>query len=187
MRRALLLSLILALVVQSAWAGGHRTGGTVHVRSYYRSNGTYVSSYNRTASRASSYSATRSTGLSTSGIKSWSGTSAYTPRTSTAYVPNMSTFPKAVRVFPKATPIFPKAVPVTRTTTDSLGVQRDANGRIERSESAKREFMRQSGYPNGRPGYVVDHIKPLKRGGCDCSSNMQWQTIQEAKAKDKWE
>jgi hypothetical protein len=34
---------------------------------------------------------------------------------------------------------------------------------------------------------VVDHKIPLKRGGCDCPENMQWQTIQEAKAKDKWE
>jgi hypothetical protein len=32
-----------------------------------------------------------------------------------------------------------------------------------------------------------DHIVPLKRGGCDCPSNMQWQTREEAKAKDKWE
>jgi hypothetical protein len=29
--------------------------------------------------------------------------------------------------------------------------------------------------------------RSLKRGGCDCPSNMQWQTTQEAKAKDKWE
>ena len=28
---------------------------------------------------------------------------------------------------------------------------------------------------------------PLKRGGADSPSNMQWQTIEEAKAKDKWE
>jgi hypothetical protein len=47
--------------------------------------------------------------------------------------------------------------------------------------------MRMTGYPNGGPGYVVDHIVPLKRGGCDCPSNMQWQTVQEAKAKDRWE
>ena len=47
--------------------------------------------------------------------------------------------------------------------------------------------MRMTGYPHGRPGYVVDHVIPLKRGGCDCPSNMQWQTIDEAKAKDKWE
>jgi hypothetical protein len=71
--------------------------------------------------------------------------------------------------------------------SSSLTVQRDAHGRIKRSEVAKHDFMRSTGYPNGRPGYVVDHIIPLKRGGCDCPSNMQWQTIDQAKAKDKWE
>jgi hypothetical protein len=34
---------------------------------------------------------------------------------------------------------------------------------------------------------VIDHVKPLKRGGADDPSNMQWQTTAEAKAKDKWE
>jgi hypothetical protein len=34
---------------------------------------------------------------------------------------------------------------------------------------------------------VVDHVAPLKRGGADAPSNMQWQTKEEAKAKDKWE
>jgi hypothetical protein len=37
------------------------------------------------------------------------------------------------------------------------------------------------------PGYVVDHVTPLKRNGADRPSNMQWQTVAEAKAKDKWE
>jgi hypothetical protein len=37
------------------------------------------------------------------------------------------------------------------------------------------------------PGYVKDHIKPLACGGPDAPSNMQWQTIRDAKAKDKWE
>ena len=67
------------------------------------------------------------------------------------------------------------------------GVQRDSHGRIKRSEASKREFMKQTGYPKGRQGYVVDHIIPLKKGGCDCPSNMQWQTKEAAKAKDKWE
>lgn len=64
---------------------------------------------------------------------------------------------------------------------------RDKNGKIKRSESQKHDFMKQSGFPKGRPGYVVDHIIPLKKGGCDCPSNMQWQTIKAAKEKDKWE
>lgn len=37
------------------------------------------------------------------------------------------------------------------------------------------------------PGYVVDHIKPLCAGGADRPSNMQWQTIAQAKAKDRVE
>jgi 5-methylcytosine-specific restriction endonuclease McrA len=34
---------------------------------------------------------------------------------------------------------------------------------------------------------VIDHIVPLKRGGKDASSNMQWQTKAAAKAKDRVE
>jgi hypothetical protein len=64
---------------------------------------------------------------------------------------------------------------------------RDTNGKIIRSEAAKHEFERMTGYPHGRPGYVVDHIIALKRGGPDTLANMQWQTIEEAKAKDRWE
>lgn len=37
------------------------------------------------------------------------------------------------------------------------------------------------------PGYVVDHVKPLCAGGADHPSNMQWQTVAEAKKKDKLE
>jgi len=47
--------------------------------------------------------------------------------------------------------------------------------------------MRQTGYSHGRPGYVVDHIVPLACGGADAPSNMQWQTVEAAKAKDKVE
>jgi hypothetical protein len=31
------------------------------------------------------------------------------------------------------------------------------------------------------PGYVIDHIQPLQRGGADAPGNMQWQTVEEAK------
>jgi hypothetical protein len=64
---------------------------------------------------------------------------------------------------------------------------RDKHGKIARNPKAKKDFEKQSGYPNGRPGYVVDHVVPLKKGGCDCPSNMQWQTKEAAKEKDKTE
>jgi hypothetical protein len=67
------------------------------------------------------------------------------------------------------------------------GVARDERGRIQRSAAARHAFARRTGYPNGRPGYVVDHIVPLACGGADEPSNMQWQTAAEAKAKDKVE
>lgn len=64
----------------------------------------------------------------------------------------------------------------------------------KRSTSAKHEFMREHPCPASQPhkpyscpGYVIDHVKALACGGMDHSSNMQWQTVAEAKAKDKWE
>ena len=71
--------------------------------------------------------------------------------------------------------------------------ERDTEGRLKRSEAAKHAFERAHPCPStGRssgpcPGYVIDHITPLKRGGADDPSNMQWQTAADAKAKDKWE
>jgi hypothetical protein len=62
-----------------------------------------------------------------------------------------------------------------------------------RSREARAEFMRQqpcaaTGRTSGAcPGYVADHIIPLACGGADAPLNMQWQTVAEGKAKDKWE
>jgi hypothetical protein len=75
----------------------------------------------------------------------------------------------------------------TRKTKITANVKRDKRGRIKRSSSARHAFMEQTGYAKGRKGYIVDHIIPLKKGGCDCPENMQWQTKEAAKAKDKWE
>ena len=69
----------------------------------------------------------------------------------------------------------------------SYGVARDKHGRIQRSAKAREQFKKQTGYPHGRKGYVIDHIIPLSKGGRDDPSNMQWQTKEEAKEKDKWE
>src|SRR5438105_4609197 len=63
----------------------------------------------------------------------------------------------------------------------STVAKRSANGRIARSALAKQQFMKETGYPKGRKGYVVDHVVPLECGGADAPSNMQWQTVQEAK------
>jgi hypothetical protein len=66
-------------------------------------------------------------------------------------------------------------------------------GCAHRSGPAKRQFKRRQPCPStgrstGRcPGYVIDHIKPLNRGGADTPDNMQWQTKEAAKAKDRWE
>jgi 5-methylcytosine-specific restriction endonuclease McrA len=72
-------------------------------------------------------------------------------------------------------------------------LERDSHGRIKRSTRAKDDFKRQQPCPStGRssgscPSYVIDHVVPLKRHGADAPSNMQWQTIQDAKTKDKIE
>ncbi len=73
------------------------------------------------------------------------------------------------------------------------GVQRDSHGKIKRDPEQRARFMRSHPCPStGKtrgacPGYVVDHVRPLKEGGRDDPSNMQWQTVRDAKAKDKWE
>ena len=63
----------------------------------------------------------------------------------------------------------------------------------ERSEKAKASFKYMNPCPsNGNnhgacPGYVIDHITALACGGIDAASNMQWQSVAEGRAKDKWE
>jgi hypothetical protein len=68
-----------------------------------------------------------------------------------------------------------------------------ADARIHRSHAARAEFERLHPCPSTRrprgacPGWVVDHVIALKRGGPDEPRNMQWQTIKDAKSKDRWE
>jgi hypothetical protein len=37
------------------------------------------------------------------------------------------------------------------------------------------------------PGYIVDRIIPDACGGAEEPANMQWQTLAQAKEKDRWE
>ncbi len=134
------------------------SGGSVHVRSYTKKDGTHVEAHTRSSPHAST--------------KTESGTSTHSASTKSSTSTKGSTS--------------------TSTTNSSrksqeVVVGRTADGKIARSEEAKRNFMKQTGYPNGRQGYVIDHIKPLACGGLDAPSNMQWQTVAEAKAKDKTE
>ena len=61
----------------------------------------------------------------------------------------------------------------------------------QRSSQQRAEFKRQQPCPaTGQlrgpcPGYIVDHVVPLCAGGPDHPSNMQWQTVADAKAKDR--
>lgn len=66
-------------------------------------------------------------------------------------------------------------------------IQRDNDGAIYRNKAMIRRFHRLTGFPRGRKGWVVDHVRSLKRNGCDVPENMQWQTIADAKEKDRWE
>jgi hypothetical protein len=65
--------------------------------------------------------------------------------------------------------------------------------KTQRDPHQRAAFMKQQPCPStGKtrgacPGYVVDHIKPLCAGGPDRPSNMQWQTVADAKVKDKQE
>lgn len=45
--------------------------------------------------------------------------------------------------------------------------------KVERSSSAKKEFLKSQGYKKTPAGYEVDHVVPLSRGGADKPYNMQ--------------
>ena len=68
-----------------------------------------------------------------------------------------------------------------------------AKARIKRSQGVKVELKAEHPCPatgtrkGPCKGYVPDRVHPLACGGLDAPVNMQWQTIAEGKAKDRWE
>jgi hypothetical protein len=85
------------------------------------------------------------------------------------------------------------ASPAPLAPAHSPAVVAPAPVQFKRSLAVRRAFQRLYPCPvNGKtrgacPGYVVDHIVPLACGGADATWNMQWQTRDDAKAKDRWE
>ncbi len=69
----------------------------------------------------------------------------------------------------------------------------NTDAKQNRSYHAIKQFKLENPCPaNGRykgrcEGYVIDHVKPLACGGLDSPKNMAWQTVEDAKQKDKWE
>lgn len=62
-----------------------------------------------------------------------------------------------------------------------------------RSSAARAEFKRLNPCPStglhrgACPGFVIDHVQPLCAGGADAPHNMQWQSVEAGKAKDRTE
>jgi len=83
----------------------------------------------------------------------------------------------------------------SEAATDNYSVPhpQKSHNKIKRSQASKDTFKFEHPCPStGKssgacPGYVIDHVDPLACGGADAPFNMQWQTIAEGKAKDKWE
>jgi hypothetical protein len=174
-------SLLLPAMPESAIARSSRgsrshststhSGSRVHVKGYYRKDGTYVAPHDRSAPGGSHYSGSYSTRHYTThsyhtiapahwhsgGSRGWGN----------GHHPSKNWYYTLQR--------------------------RDSHGRFTRSTEAKDAFKRKhpcpsTGRPSGPcPGYVIDHVRALKRGGGDDPGNMQWQTVAEAKAKDRWE
>lgn len=74
-----------------------------------------------------------------------------------------------------------------------LALAPDSGAKIKRSMSARREFMQTHICPSTGEyslkcqNYVVDHVCGLASGGADAPYNMQYQTVEDAKRKDRIE
>ena len=64
---------------------------------------------------------------------------------------------------------------------------------VHRSQATTRAFQQSNPCPStGKttgacPGFIRDHVIPLCKGGPDTPANLQWQTTEAARAKDRLE
>lgn len=160
-------ALSFSLGLDASQKGGKSGGGSkpVHVKGYTKKDGTYVAPHDRKAPETKT-GETTSTARRQAKAGARAGTAVAAAAASAAKEP---------------------AVKSTSTSSSAAAVARNEKGRIQRSAAARHAFARQTGYPSGRPGYVIDHVVPLACGGKDAPENMQWQTIAEGKAKDRTE
>ena len=70
-------------------------------------------------------------------------------------------------------------------TTKATAAWPPGLGKIFQASSEKAKFKKQSGFPHGRRGYVIDYIVPPKHGGAVKAYNMQWLPKSESKMKRK--
>lgn len=77
------------------------------------------------------------------------------------------------------------AVTISFNTPDLTCRVRGSNHNVIRSQARVRLFKKLLNSP--APNMIIDHIVPLRCGGCDVPSNMEWQTRDEAAFKDKTE
>lgn len=77
-------------------------------------------------------------------------------------------------------------------------IHREHDGRIERSRTVLRRFARIHPCPatlqpaTSCPGWAIDHVIPLRAGGCDAVVNLQWlpdsiKSCSRPDCKDRWE
>ena len=87
-------------------------------------------------------------------------------------------------------PFAPELAPLAATT--AVPALAEANS-DSRSPAVTAEFERMNPCPStgnthgACPGWIKDHVIPLCEGGADAVSSLQRQTVDGAKAKDKWE
>jgi hypothetical protein len=213
MRHLWTLAAISLICFGSAdFAIGKSSSGShsVSVHGYTRKDGTYVAPYTRSSPSHHTASTPTTSAASTptdSAVKHQSRTLVAIPAPHPTQASTPTPEPEAATPRPTfiqrvlAKFAHPAASPSDATVTvnqpaasdSGVAVKRDSNGRIERSTAAKDAFKRDNPCPatgqskGGCPGHVIDHITPLKIGGADAPSNMQWQTVEEAKEKDKIE